>query len=88
MTLHQMVQQWERQAVEEALRLCNHHRGHAARLLGLSRSSFFERLKAWGYSHEGEEARQALAPPWEAAGTEPAARWLLHADAEGLRTSP
>jgi DNA-binding NtrC family response regulator len=57
LTLHQMVQQWERQAIEEALRVCNHHRGRAAKLLGLSRSSFFERLKAWGYGHEGEQAR-------------------------------
>jgi DNA-binding NtrC family response regulator len=46
LTLHQMEQQWERQAIEEALRVCNHHRGRAAKLLGLSRSSFFERLKA------------------------------------------
>ena len=51
LTLHQMVEQWERQAIEEALRVCNHHRGRAAKLLGLSRSSFFERLKAWG--HDG-----------------------------------
>ncbi|HEX8706560.1 MAG TPA: helix-turn-helix domain-containing protein [Myxococcaceae bacterium] len=45
---------WERQTIEEALRRCNHHRGRAAQLLGLSRSSFFERLKAWGDGHEGE----------------------------------
>ena len=57
LTLHQMVQQWEREAIEEALRVCNHHRGRAAKLLGLSRSAFFERLKAWGYGHEGEQAR-------------------------------
>jgi DNA-binding NtrC family response regulator len=57
MTLQQMVRHWERQAVEEALRRCHHHRGRAAQLLGLSRSSFFERLKAWGYGHEGEQAR-------------------------------
>ncbi|HLL04177.1 MAG TPA: hypothetical protein VK539_26560 [Myxococcaceae bacterium] len=38
-TLHQMVQHWERQSVEEALHRCNHHRGHADRLLEPSRSS-------------------------------------------------
>jgi DNA-binding NtrC family response regulator len=57
MTLQQLLEQVERECVEDALRSCDYQRGKAARRLGLSRTSLFERMKAWGYGNEGQEAR-------------------------------
>jgi len=57
MTLQQWLEQVERECVEDALRTCDNQRGKAARRLGLSRTSLFERMKAWGYGNEGQEAR-------------------------------
>jgi two-component system response regulator HydG len=48
MTLQQLLGQVERECVEDALRNCDYQRGKAARRLGLSRTSLFERMKAWG----------------------------------------
>ncbi|HLL02354.1 MAG TPA: helix-turn-helix domain-containing protein [Myxococcaceae bacterium] len=39
------------------MRSCDYQRGKAARRLGLSRTSLFERMKAWGYGNEGQQAR-------------------------------
>jgi DNA-binding NtrC family response regulator len=57
MTLEQLLKQVERDCVEDALRGCGYQRGKAAKRLGLSRTSLFERMKAWGLSGEGQEAR-------------------------------
>jgi len=57
MTLQQWLEQRERECIEDVLRSCEFHRGNAARRLGLSRTSLFERMKAWGYGNEGQEAR-------------------------------
>jgi DNA-binding NtrC family response regulator len=54
MTLEQMLQLVERQLIESTLRRCDYHKDKAAKLLGLARSSLFERLKKWGHD-EGEE---------------------------------
>jgi DNA-binding NtrC family response regulator len=54
-TLEQMLRQVERQLIESTLRRCDNHKDKAAKLLGLARSSFFERLKKWGHAQgEGE----------------------------------
>jgi DNA-binding NtrC family response regulator len=53
-TLEQMMQQVERQLIESTLRHCDNHRDHAAKRLGLARSSLFKRLKEWGMG-QGEE---------------------------------
>ena len=58
MTLQQWLEQVERECVEDALRTCDNQRGKAAKRLGLSRTSLFERMKAWGYGHEKREAQQ------------------------------
>jgi DNA-binding NtrC family response regulator len=57
MTLPQLLEQVERECVEDALRSCDYQRGKAARRLGLSRTSLFERMKAWGFGEEGQQAR-------------------------------
>jgi DNA-binding NtrC family response regulator len=57
MTLQQWLEQRERECIEDVLRSCEFHRGNAARRLGLSRTSLFERMKAWGHGHQGQEAR-------------------------------
>jgi DNA-binding NtrC family response regulator len=51
-TLEQMMQRVERQLIESTLRRCHYHKEHAARELGLARSSLFKRLKQWGLSQE------------------------------------
>jgi hypothetical protein len=44
MTLEQMMQQVERQLIESTLRRCDYHKDKAAKLLGIARSTLFERL--------------------------------------------
>jgi two-component system response regulator HydG len=56
MTLEQMMQQVERQLIESTLRRCDYHKDKAAKLLGIARSSLFERLKKWGHEQGEEEA--------------------------------
>ena len=53
MTLQQWLEQVERECVEDALRTCDNQRGKAAKRLGLSRTSLFERMKALGLRHRG-----------------------------------
>ena len=48
MTLQHLLARVERECVEDALRSCGYQRGKAAKRLGLSRTSLFERMKAWG----------------------------------------
>jgi two-component system response regulator HydG len=53
--LELMIQRLERQIIENTLGRFNHNKERVARELGLSRSSLFRRLKAWGLSGPGED---------------------------------
>ncbi|KFE66327.1 helix-turn-helix domain-containing protein [Hyalangium minutum] len=54
MTLEQMLGKLERQLIESSLKRCDHHKGRAAKELGLARSSLFKKLKEWGSGPEGD----------------------------------
>ena len=53
-TLEQMLGKMERQLIESTLKRCGHHKGRAAKALGLARSSLFKQLKEWGPGPEGD----------------------------------
>jgi DNA-binding NtrC family response regulator len=53
-TLEQMLGQVERQLIESTLKRCDHHKGRAAKALGLARSSLFKKLREWGLGPEGD----------------------------------
>lgn len=61
-TLTKVVEEVEREMILEALRATGGNRAKSARLLGLPRSSFYEKLQRY------DLAREAPRIPWDAAG--------------------
>ncbi|MHB0885189.1 MAG: sigma-54 interaction domain-containing protein [Bacillota bacterium] len=54
-TLDKVVEEVEREMIAEALRATGGNRAKSARLLGLPRSSFYEKLERYGLGHEPEQ---------------------------------
>ncbi len=51
-TMDAMLERYERQMIEQALRFHGNNREKAAQALGIPRSTFFKRLREWGLTQE------------------------------------